>query len=383
MNRSLLDRRFLAVIAALLPLFAALVYVLLREGPLAPVAVTVTTVKERALQPAVAGIGTVEARRRFQLGPTRSGRLLTVAVDVGDRVVAGEVVAELAAVDIPERLLALQAAQRGASAQLREAQAHADHARAQHQRYQRLLAARTVSEEFAAARARDLAVAEAAVRGAGEELSRLAAEHEALEAQRDELLLRSPVAGLVVNRSAEPGSALQPGQTVIEVIELDAVWVDARFDQYSAQGLAAGLPAAVSLRSRPGESFAGRIARLEPLADAVTEELRAKVAFTTLPGPLPPLGELAEVTVTLPALPAAPTVECAALRRVDGALGVWQVEDGQPAFRPVATGQRDLSGHVQLVTGPPPGTAVVLHSERALGAASRLVLREQLSAVGP
>jgi HlyD family secretion protein len=383
MNPSFPDRRFLAVIAALLPLFAALVYLLLREGPLAPVAVTVTTVKERALQPAVAGIGTVEARRRFQLGPTRSGRLLTVAVDVGDRVGAGEVVAELAPVDIPERLLALQAAQRGAAAQLREAQAHADHARAQHQRYQRLLAARTVSEEFAAARARDLAVAEAAVRGAGEELSRLAAEYEALEAQRDELLLRSPVAGLVVNRSAEPGSALQPGETVIEVIELDTVWVDARFDQYSAQGLAAGLPASVSLRSRPGESFAGRIARLEPLADAVTEELRAKVAFTTLPGPLPPLGELAEVTVTLPALPAAPTVEGAALRRVDGALGVWQMEDGQPAFRPVATGQRDLSGHVQLVTGPPPGTAVVLHSDRALGAASRLVVREQLSAVGP
>jgi HlyD family secretion protein len=292
-------------------------------------------------------------------------------------------VAELAPVDLDDRIRALEAARRRAAAQLSEAQAQEDHARARHDRYQHLLAERTVSEEAAAARARDLAVARASLRGAGDELSRLAAELAALEAEREELRLRSPVAGLVVDRVVEPGSALQAGQTVLEVIELDSLWVDARFDQYSARGLAAGQPAELSLRSRSGERFAGRVARVEPLADAVTEELRAKIAFTVLPERLPPLGELAEVTVTLSPLPAAPTVADAALRRVDGALGVWQLDGEQPAFRPVVTGQRDLAGRVQLLDGPAPGTTVVLHSERALRAGSRLALQEQLAAAGP
>ena len=44
----------------------------------------------------------------------------------------------------------------------------------------------------------------------------------------------------------------------------------------SAQGLAAGLPARIHLRSRPHEALAGRVLRIEPRADAVTEELLAK-----------------------------------------------------------------------------------------------------------
>jgi HlyD family secretion protein len=39
------------------------------------------------------------------------------------------------------------------------------------------------------------------------------------------------------------------------------------------------------------------------MADAVTEETLAKVVFETPPAPLPPLGELAEVTLPCPSLP--------------------------------------------------------------------------------
>ncbi|MFZ2329024.1 MAG: efflux transporter periplasmic adaptor subunit, partial [Rhodoferax sp.] len=64
-------------------LVAALAFVALRTGPLAPIKVTVTTVQEGKLNPAIFGIGTVEARRSWMVGPTVAGRVLSVRVDVG------------------------------------------------------------------------------------------------------------------------------------------------------------------------------------------------------------------------------------------------------------------------------------------------------------
>jgi HlyD family secretion protein len=66
------------------------------------------------------------------------------------------------------------------------------------------------------------------------------------------------------------------------------------------------------------------VLRVEPKADAVTEELLAKVVFDRLPEPMPPLGELAEVTLALPPLHAAAVIPNAALRREAGAVGVWR-----------------------------------------------------------
>ena len=45
-------RRTLALIAAIVPLLALFVHVVLRSGPLAPVAVVATTVQTRAISPA-------------------------------------------------------------------------------------------------------------------------------------------------------------------------------------------------------------------------------------------------------------------------------------------------------------------------------------------
>ena len=80
--------------------------------------------------------------------------------------------------------------------------------------------------------------------------------------------------------------------------------------------------------------------RVEPRADAITEELLAKVVFATLPDPLPRLGELAEVTVALAPLPAAPGgAQCrpAPPRRPRSASGV--LEDGGTALRAGETGR--------------------------------------------
>src|SRR5690606_3654115 len=88
------NRRTLALLGLLLPLLVLFIYVLLRTGPMAAVPVTVSQVQTVPLSPALFGIGTVEARHTHRIGPTVAARVLRVEVDVGDRVRAGQLLAE-------------------------------------------------------------------------------------------------------------------------------------------------------------------------------------------------------------------------------------------------------------------------------------------------
>lgn len=378
-----LRRRTLALIAVIAPLVALFVYVALRSGPLAPVAVTLGRVQSRAIAPALSGIGTVQARYLYKIGPTFAGRVQRLDVQVGDRVQAGQVLGEMDPVDLDDRLRAQQAAIKSAEAALRQAEARQSYAQTQHQRYGKLVAVRGTSEESYATKQQELAVADAALAAAREDASRLRADLQALRAQRGNLRLVAPVAGMVAARDADPGTTVVAGQAVVKLIDPASLWIDTRFDQITAQGLAARLPAEVVLRSRRGDNLVGSVLRVEPLADAVTEETLAKIVFDAPVTPLPPVGELAEVTVRLPALPEAPTIPNAAIRFVDGQRGVWKLVGGKPQFAQVRLGRADLDGHVQVLDGLAVGDSIVVYSERALTARSRVHVVERIAGVAP
>ena len=92
---------------------------------------------------------------------------------------------------------------------------------------------------------------------------------------------------------------------------------------------------------------------------------------------------MAEVTVNLPPLPEGPVVPDGALKRYGGRLGVWVLEEGAIAFRPVKTGRRDLDGNVQITAGLGAGEVVVVHSMKALTDRSRVKVFESLEGVKP
>lgn len=384
--------RSLILFGVLASLLAAFVWVVLRSGPLAPVPVTVTTVRNAALSPSLFGLGTVEARYVHRIGPTAAGRVDWIGVDVGDRVRAGQIIGGMEPVDLDDRLKAQTATSRRAEAtvrameaQVRDAEAKYLHAASQAQRYHALLGTGAVSREEGDLKQRERTVAEAglesaraSLRAALEDQSRLESERDGVQRQRSHLQLISPVDGLVTAREVEPGTTVVAGQSVLQVIDPSALWVDVRFDQISATGLRSALPAQIVLRSRVGEIFTGRVLRIEPLADAITEELRAKVVFDSHPDPLPPLGELAEVTVSLPPGPEGPVVPNASVQRVDGHLGVWLVTEKRLRFVPVEVGGTDLEGRVRILKGLEGGQVVVQYAHRALTAHSRVTIVERI-----
>ena len=379
MSRFPLRGRTLALIAAIVPLLILFIYVGLRSGPLAPVAVTVTSVTSEAVSPALFGIGTVEARHTHKIGPIFAGRIQRLDVQVGDQVKAGQVLGEMDPVDLEDRGRSLEAAVRRAEAVLREAEARHAFASTQAQRYDELYASRSVSEELRGTKRQELQIAAAARAVAQAEVVRVRSDREGLGVQQGSLRLVAPVDGLVVAREADPGTTVVAGQAVVELIDPSSLWMNVRFDQISAAGLRRDLPAQIVLSSRSGLPLKGHVLRVEPKADAVTEETLAKVVFDTQPESLPPLGELAEVTVNLPALPAAPTVANAALRRLGEQIGVWKLVDGDLQFVPVKLGASDLNGRVQVREGVAVGDQVVTYSEKTLTAKSRIKVVDHIA----
>ena len=354
MKRPPLQRRTLALIAVLVPLLVLLAYVALRSGPLAPVAVTETRVESRAIRPALFGIGTVETRYTYRIGPTFPGRLARLDVQVGDHVAAGQVLGEMDPVDLDDRIRSQEAALRRTDAALLEAQARQSYAAAQEARYAQLFVVRSTSEEILATKRQELRIADAALAAAREERARVGADRDALVSQRANLKLVAPGDGLVTLREADPGTTIVAGEAVVEVIDPASLWIS-------------------------NESLEGRVLRIEPTADAVTEEMLAKVVFAGVPAPLPPLGELAEVTIDLSALPAAPVIPNAAVQRQGNQVGVWQIRNGRPEFVPVKLGRSGLDGDVQVIDGLVEGARIIVYSEKALGPRSRIRIVERIA----
>jgi len=377
-------------------LIAAMVYVVMRAGPLAPIRVTVVQAAEGRLTPALFGIGTVEARRSYLIGPTLAGRVRTVAVDVGDTVKASQLLAEMDPMDLDERTAALDAsvaradsAMAAANAQRRDAQARKELAAVNARRYVELGQQNFISAGAVEVRLQEQASADAIVSAsdanmtaARQDQQRLVAERAGVRQQRANVRLLAPADGVVTSRDAEPGSTVVAGQAVLRVIEPPSLWVKVRLDQARSAGLAAGLSAQVVLRSNPGRAIAGKVARVEAVSDSVTEERVALVSFDQAPASLS-VGEIAEVTLSLPSTENAVLLPNAAIKRMQSQTGVWVIDAGALRFVPVRIGQSTLDGQVQVLDGLKPGTTVVVHSEKDIGANSRIKVVDSLAGRQP
>lgn len=370
---------------ALLGLAAGIAVLAMTLGPFAPVKVRLAEAKAARLEVSVFGIGTVDARYAYVLGPTQTGRLWAVLADHGDHVKSGQVLAELDPVDLTDRLASTEAGlaranhtARAAQAQAREAQSRLRTAQANAERYRELFAKGFVSRELADNRANEADAARAALEAARaqseaarDDLERLARERDGVAKQLDNLKLRSPVDGIVVERAAEPGSTVVAGQAVLKVIDPSSVWVRARIDQARAGGVRPGQEAEIVLRSHRQRPLAGKVARVELQSDVVTEERIVNVAFEA-PPPDVSIGELAEVTIHSGRIDDALVIPGSALRRLGEQTGVWRVERGRARFHPVTPGAQSLDGELQLLAGLRRGDEVVVYTSALLSEGARV-----------
>lgn len=269
--------------------------------------------------------GEVRAREETLLSFRVGGNLLQRHADVGDRVVRGQLLAEL---DPGDLQLQAQAAQ----AQLAAAQAQLARASADRARYQALADEQLVSSSALDAQQAAWAAANGQVRAA----------RASLDVARNQVgysRLLAPAAGVIASRQAEAGQVLAPGQPVFALAADGAREVRIALPESSIDDFRVGQPAEVELWSAEGKRLPGRIREIAPAADSQTRTYETRVALQG--DAMVDLGQSARVFFAPPARSGAVlTVPLSALqRRDDGGTGVWVVDASRKLrLAPVKTG---------------------------------------------
>lgn len=225
--------------------------------------------------------GEVRAREEPALSFRVGGKIAQRHVDVGARVEAGQVLAELDPQD-----LRLQA--EAASATLAAAEAELALAQAERDRYAEMLARRLVSQSVFDARQANFAAARAQAESARAQLA-------VTENQRDYARLLAPADGLIATRLAEAGQVIAAGQAVFTLAVDGAREVAISVPEAQVGRVAVGTSVWVELWSRSGERWPGTVRELSPAADPQARTFAARVTFTAPEAQAVELGQSARV----------------------------------------------------------------------------------------
>jgi HlyD family secretion protein len=337
----------------------------------------------------VFGLGTVEAQVLARIGFEVPGTLIELAADHGDRVAVDTVLAKLNPTSQQTRVARAQAVALSADAAVARADAQRERAEVQFAQKQttarrrRDLANRNVGSQEAAELAeteQELARVDLVVNRADAFVARAAqaearANGETERATLEKHVLRAPFDAVVIARSREVGTALNPGEAVFTLIAPESIWIQAFIDEGRAGDLALGQNGMVTLRSRPGRPIEVQIVRIGLEADRVTEERRVYLRFPSNAN-MPVLGEQAEVLIETARLPRARLLPEQALHGFDGAAGtVWTIEAGRLARRRVNIAARLADGRAAITDGLPEDVALVseVSTRFAIGRAAHAV----------
>lgn len=241
----------------------------------------------------IASTGTIGARREIPVGVVgEGGRVVSVAVDQGDWVRAGQIL-----VSIDRSVQAQQAS--GAAAQIGVARADASLAQANLDRAAKLVDRGFISKadidrlratrDAAAARVR---VAEATLRE--------------LQARNARLNIYAPASGLVLTRNVEPGQTVGAGsQPVFTIASGGEMELLARLGEEDLARIVVGTSATVTPVGAD-RGYTGQVWQLDPTIDPQTRQGTARIALAYAPG-LRPGGFASAVvnsgTVVAPMLP--------------------------------------------------------------------------------
>lgn len=354
-------------------------WVVLTQGPLAPVKVTAEKIQTGSLASEVFGVGITEARHTYNVSSTMTGRVASMLVDQGDYVKAGQVLARLEPIDLNERVASSRLmADRSANsiemakAQLAQAQSQEKTVSSTYKRFVDLHANGHISQEMLDAKLHEKNAAQAALDAAIASLAAVTHDREKAKSDasgvakvREQTLLYSPVSGIVTARMVEPGVTVVPGQTVLQVINPGDIWVRTRIDQRQAGSIRAGQPASIILRSQPQTAVPGAVKRVDMISDAVTEERIVNVSLAEPQSGIS-LSEYAEVTIKLPGIENARSIPTAAVKQIRQQKGVWVLRNNRAKFKAIKTGISTLDGRTQVLEGLSDDDEVIVYSQKEM-----------------
>jgi RND family efflux transporter MFP subunit len=199
---------------------------------------------------------------RAQVG----GSIVTLAVDRGQPVQEGAVVARISSRD-------LEATMASADAAVRSAETALTVATNEQQRTEVLV-------KGGALASRDLEQARNAVANADANLAAARARQRSAKQLLDDTTLRAPFSGLVSDRPASVGDVVTSGTAILTIVDPSSLRLEALVPSDQIAQVKPGARVTFTIRGQPGRTFTGRVERLGATADPVTRQVPI---FVTLP----------------------------------------------------------------------------------------------------
>ena len=217
------------------------------QGGRPPALVEVDPVREERVAQTVPVVGRVVPREHGTVAAAIGGPVAEVAVRVGDRVEAGDVLIVLAR-DLPEaRLDQRRADEALEAARVRTAEAEADLARQELERFEKLKGSAAFPKAAYEDGRQELVRRRSRVREAAAARARARVQREMAEIELARTTVRAPYAGVVTARHAAPGGYVKAGDPVATLVDDQRLEVEADIPADRVAGLVPGLGVTVEL----------------------------------------------------------------------------------------------------------------------------------------
>ncbi|HWS04336.1 MAG TPA: efflux RND transporter periplasmic adaptor subunit [Burkholderiaceae bacterium] len=325
--------------------------------------------------------GTIQAQTEINQSFRIDGRLVERAVDIGDNVRPGQLIARLDPQNEESALQSARAQLAGANAQLVEA-------RANYSRMAELVVENAVSRA-------QYDQAKALLQSAEAQVLSVQGQVNLAQNRLSYTRLFADVAGVVTARGPEPGEVVSAGRMVVQVAREGAR--DAVFDvpaqikdaapldpkiavNLGREGKSVGAPdssrdLAIALAMNPKVTATGRVREVAPRADPVTGTFAVRVRLINPPAAMR-LGSTVTGRMRLEGSPGI-SLPSSAMMRADGKTAVWIVDPkaSTVSLRSIALGATDATT-VQVTSGLNAGDVVVTAGVQALRPGQKVRLIE-------
>jgi RND family efflux transporter MFP subunit len=345
-------------------------------GPMAggqpPMTVELVKVGRASLEAYVEVVGSLVGAATVDVVPRAQGRLQSINVRIGDPVSRGQVLAKVEDQEIREQLRQSDASYEVARATIRQREADLSFAKTNLDRNKSLFDRQLLPRQ-------SLDDAEARYQASQAQLDLAQAQLQAASSRREELRINlanttvnSPVTGFVAKRLVDPGAFVTQNVQLLSVVDISIVRLVVNLVERDLRKVSVGAGASVTVDAYPGETFAGRVARVAPVLDPATRTAEMEVEIPNAKGRLKP-GMYARVRLISANKENALVVPKSALVTSQGRRGVFLVVKGQAVFRGVEFGLEEAD-RIEVTDGLKEGDEVVTTGATGLRDGARVLL---------
>src|SRR5258706_4624665 len=281
--------------------------------------------------------GSLQAVSQATVRAKLAAEVKRVLVREGDRVAAGQTLAEFDTAQLRAQL-----AER--SAALASARAETGTAKRTRQANAELL-----KQNFISQNAYDTTEGTYQTKLAAVELVK--AQLEQTQIMLDDAIVRAPIAGIVSKRYVQPGEKVGFDAMLLAIVDLALLEVQAQASLADIGKVQLGMPARVEVEGLPDKSFNGRVERINPSAEPGTRSIYVYVSLRN-EGSLLKTGMFARVRLTMAAERETASLPVSAVRGEGAQTYVRLLAGSRLERRAVSIRTRDDRAHlVEILSG--------------------------------